>query len=82
MTQQNISVTEVAEAVVIVEAVSGYMNRIADEYPDHDDQTYVAAMSFIKFVYSKYKRIADTRIDVDAFGNYIIRRERGKFDLN
>lgn len=74
---------QVAEAVVIRSALSDYIVKIAKGNPDHELPEYKLTMQFLTGIYKKYNRLASTRIELDASGRYVVKRDiRMRTDLN
>jgi len=64
--------SEVAEAVLIVEGLSMLMNRFDTEFSNVRNQdVYQATVGFLKFVQSKYAAIASRPMTFDDEGNII-----------
>jgi len=73
----------VCEAVVLRNAMSMYLSHTARTYKDHEAEEYKLTMQFLTGIYKKYNRLASTRIELDASGRYVVKRDiRKNIDLN
>ena len=79
----NISINDVCEAVLVTTALNTYAAEIRTKYGT-DDQEIKLLLQYINTVYSKYYVIAKTPVVRDALGNLTIKREtrRNRADLN
>lgn len=78
------SIYKIAEAVALREALNVYIQKVASEY-DHENENYKNAMGFLSMLYKKYSTIAQTQVEIDFSGNYVIKKSpnlRKDFDLN
>ena len=73
----------IAEAVVLRDAMSDYIVKTAKTVTDHSNPDYLNAMAFLSHVFKKYQRIAGQKVETDAMGHIVIRRDiRRNFDQN
>lgn len=78
----NISINEVCEAVLVTTALNSYAAEIRTKYGT-DDQEIKLLLQYINTVYSKYYVIAKTPVVRDALGNLMIKEtRRNRADLN
>lgn len=78
----NISINEVCEAVLVTTALNSYAAEIRTKYGT-DDQEIKLLLQYINTVYSKYYVIAKTPVVRDALGNLTIKEtRRNRADLN
>ena len=78
----NISINEVFEAVLVTSALNSYAAEIRTKYGT-DDQEIKLLLQYINTVYSKYYVIAKTPVVRDALGNLMIKEtRRNRADLN
>ena len=74
---------QVAEALMIRNALSLYLTHTARTFKDHEAEEYKMMMQFLTGIYKKYNRLASTRIELDASGRYVVKRDiRMRTDLN
>jgi hypothetical protein len=79
----NISINDVCEAVLVTTALNAYAAEIRAKYGT-EDQEMKLLLQYVNTVYSKYYVIAKTPVVRDALGNLTIKREtrRNRADLN
>lgn len=75
-------VLRIAEAVALRDALNLYIQKIAAEY-DHNNENYGNAMAFLSLLYKKYSTIAETKVEIDPYGNFVVKKQQDKRkDLN
>lgn len=70
--QEYHKLTDICEAVVIVEGLKMLINRIDIQYQGYKDQeVYQATIGFLQYVHSKYSTVASCQMTKDQEGNII-----------
>lgn len=78
---ENNELMQIIEAVVIRDSVALYMNKVTEQHKAHPD--YQATMTLCGHVYRKFAKIAGQKVETDAMGHIVIRRDiRRNFDQN
>ena len=73
---------QIAEAVVIRNALSDYIVKTASTNANHEQPEYKTTIQFLSMIYKKYQRIAATPVTIEN-RKFVIRRDiRRDFDLN
>ena len=71
----------IAEAVIVRDSLTLFMNKLAEQHKGHPD--YQATMTLCGHVYRKFAKIAGQKVETDAMGHIVIRRDiRRNFDQN
>lgn len=76
MKKEEQNIYQVAEAVVVTSAMSDYIVKVAKTYSDHEAEQYKSAMQFLSMVYKKFQRIATTQIEIDIYGNFVVKKQQ------
>jgi hypothetical protein len=71
----------IAEAVIVRDSLTLFMNKLTEQHKEHPD--YQATMTLCGHVYRKFAKIAGQKVETDAMGHIVIRRDiRRNFDQN
>ena len=71
----------IAEAVIVRDSLTLLMNKLTEQHKEHPD--YQATMTLCGHVYRKFAKIAGQKVETDAMGHIVIRRDiRRNFDQN
>ena len=78
---ENNELYQILEAVVLRDSLSLYMNKLTEQHKEHPN--YQATMTLCGHVYRKFAKIAGQKVETDAMGHIVIRRDiRRNFDQN
>ncbi len=78
---ENNELFEIASAVIILNSLTLFMNKLTEQHKGHPD--YAATMALCGQIYKRYAKIAATKCQTDALGRITVRRNlRSDFDLN
>jgi len=78
---ENNELFEIASAVIILNSLTLFMNKLTEQHKGHPD--YAATMALCGQIYRKYAKVASTKCETDAMGHIVIRRNvRRDFDAN
>ncbi len=71
----------IAEAIIVRDSLTLFMNKLTEQHKEHPD--YQATMTLCGHVYRKFAKIAGQKVETDAMGHIVIRRDiRRNFDQN
>ena len=71
----------IAEAVIVRDSLTLFMNKLKEQHKEHPN--YQATMTLCGHVYRKFAKIAGQKVETDAMGHIVIRRDiRSDFDQN
>ena len=71
----------IAEAVIVRDSLTLFMNKLTEQHKEHPN--YQATMTLCGHVYRKFAKIAGQKVETDAMGHIVIRRDiRRNFDQN
>ena len=71
----------IAEVVIVRDSLTLFMNKLTEQHKEHPN--YQATMTLCGHVYRKFAKIAGQKVETDAMGHIVIRRDiRSDFDQN
>lgn len=76
MEKEEKNIYDVAEAVVVTSAMNDYIVKVAGVYTNHEDEQYKATMQFLGIVFKKFQRIAQTQVEIDIYGNFVVKKQQ------